>query len=705
MVKAKRTSTPPPSDGQKLCAPIIEHAPLPMAMLEGASHVVRYANPAFCRLLEKPVEELVGKEFCELLSEKEACRTLLDCVLRTATPASHTEEQHPRGYPVFWSYAMWPAIAEEGPVGIIIQVTETAQSQEKMLAMNTALMLGSVHQHELAEASENLNKQLRAEIDERKRAEAAAQKAAERLRFMAESMPQKIFTARSNGEVDYFNQQWMEFTGLSFEQIKDWGWTQFIHPDDVEENIRRWQRSIDTGEPFEFQHRFRRADGMYRWHLSRAFPMRDAGGAVTMWIGSNTDIDDQKHTEEALRESEGRAQILFQTAEASRRSAELAKIRAETATRAKDDFLAALSHELRTPLNPALLLATALADDDTVLPRVREDLAVIAKGIALQAQLVDDLLDLTRITGGKLRLDLQSIDAHTALHQTCEILRADMHERQLEVTFDLGASQHCIKADAVRIQQIFWNVLKNAVKFTPTGGAITIRTRNPAEKKGTLIVEISDTGVGIEPEMLEKVFDSFTQEDQGGRHRFGGIGLGLAITRRLVAAQNGRIEVESSGRNCGATFQIELPLQAPESCITVGASAAAPGATPSTKSRHILLVEDHEQTRSTLMRLLQRRGHRVAAVATAAGAREIAAAGGVDLVISDLGLPDGDGHLLMSYLRDTHGLPGIALSGYGTEEDLERSRQSGFSIHLTKPIDIHALEDAIAAAPVPSRSM
>ncbi len=403
------------------------------------------------------------------------------------------------------------------------------------------------------------------DIRERKKAEAAAAEAAERFRFLAESMPQKIFTATPTGEVDYFNREWMEFTGLSYEQIRDWGWLQFIHPEDVEENIRRWKHSIATLEPFSIEHRFLRIDGHYRWHLSRAFPMRDGEGKVTMWIGSNTDIDDQKRHEQELRESEARAHALAKAAESARVSAEAAKSRAEAATRAKDDFLAALSHELRTPLNPALLLATSLAEDPDLPPRVRKDIDVISKGIALQAELVDDLLDITRITGGKLRLELRPIDAHVVLHNAYEIVRTDAEERELEITFHLAAAHNCIRGDAVRLQQIFWNVLKNAVKFTAPGGRIRVQTSNPKDNANILLVEVIDTGIGIEPDMLRTVFDAFMQEEHDRAHRFGGIGLGLAITRRLVELQNGRIEALSRGRGEGATFGSSFPWKRPSS--------------------------------------------------------------------------------------------------------------------------------------------
>jgi CheY-like chemotaxis protein len=346
-----------------------------------------------------------------------------------------------------------------------------------------------------------------------------------------------------------------------------------------------------------------------------------------------------------------------------------------------------------------LLLATSLADDPSLSPEMRADIDMIAKGIALQAQLVDDLLDITRITGGKLRLDLRPIDAHAALHHAHNILRSEINDREIEVSLEFAAEEHTIKADAVRLQQIFWNVLKNAVKFTPHGGNVTVRTRNPKSKPDKLEVEIIDTGVGIEPAMLAKVFDAFVQENGVHGHRSGGIGLGLAITQRLVETQQGSISARSDGRGRGATFRIEMPLEtkAPADAPLVTGMAAD----GSTAGRHILLIEDHDQTRATISRLLARRGHCVEGVATISAARERAAAGDCDLIISDLGLPDGDGHKLMAELHDTYGLPGIALSGYGMDQDIARSRTSGFFAHLTKPVDIQALESAIAAAPHP----
>ncbi|PZR74036.1 MAG: hypothetical protein DLM52_10050 [Chthoniobacterales bacterium] len=400
----------------------------------------------------------------------------------------------------------------------------------------------------------------------------------------------------------------------------------------------------------------------------------------------------------ALRESEQQIRALLSTAEAARLSAEAAKIRAEAATRAKDDFLAALSHELRTPLNPALLLATSLAEDAELPERVRKDIDVIAQGIALQARLVDDLLDLTSITGGKLRLEIAPLDAHASLHRVQEILRADIEAREIKLALNLEAPRPWIKADAVRVQQIFWNVLKNAIKFTPIGGAITVRTANPKRREEMLEVEITDTGIGIAPEMRDRIFDAFIQEEHEQGHRFGGIGLGLAITQRLVGLQHGRIQAESEGRDRGATFRIELPLVAAGEIPGAMQSPNAVSARASTP-RRILLVEDHDQTRATMAQLLERRGHTVDSAPTAEVAHAKAASGVYDLLISDLGLPDGDGHQLMAELHRRYGFSGIALSGYGMDDDVARSRASGFCAHLTKPVDIRALESAIATAP------
>lgn len=415
---------------------------------------------------------------------------------------------------------------------------------------------------------------------------------------------------------------------------------------------------------------------------------------------TNAELTQLVHELQSARQAAVRG---MEEAVEARQLAEQLKVAAESATRAKDEFLKSLSHELRTPLNPAMLLATALSLDPGLAPAVRKDVESIVSGIAMQMVLVDDLLDLTRITGGKLRVDFSSVDAHEALNQAVDQLKRDVEGNRIQVEFDLAATRRHVRADPLRLQQVLWNILKNAVKFSPPGAEVQLRTMDSGyqrDQQNFLAMEISDSGVGIGPEMLDRVFEPFVQESHEGSNRFGGLGLGLAITRRLVELQDGRVSAKSDGRGKGSTFRIELPLAEPVP------KAKIPGEAPSGHriphpARRILLVEDHDETRVTLKRLLELRGHTVFAAASAAEARVLAAASECDFVISDIGLPDEDGYSLMAVIREQYGLTGIALSGYGMVEDIQRSADSGFFKHLVKPVRFQDLEMALAAAPPP----
>jgi signal transduction histidine kinase/CheY-like chemotaxis protein len=372
---------------------------------------------------------------------------------------------------------------------------------------------------------------------------------------------------------------------------------------------------------------------------------------------------------------------------------------AVSASRAKDDFLAALSHDLRTPLSPILLLASEAAANEKLPLAVRHTFEIIAKNIAVEAQLIDDLLDVTRITQNKLSLNMQPVDAHELLRSAVETVQGDVDFKHIRLTLDLAANPCMVLGDATRLQQIFWNLLRNAVKFTPNQGGIQILTHL---KDTLLVIQVVDTGIGLTTAETERVFSAFAQGDHAantGSHRFGGLGLGLAISEKLTQLHSGKIFCASEGRGKGATFTVELPQLTEEQLQTVSgdlkkvviadAKAYPPG-------RRILLVEDHEPTRSALAFLLTRRYFEVVAAASVTEACELAAKNTIDLVISDIGLPDGNGYELMTQLRDTYGLKGIALTGYGMEEDVTRSKVAGFVTHLTKPVHIHALVTALS---------
>lgn len=374
---------------------------------------------------------------------------------------------------------------------------------------------------------------------------------------------------------------------------------------------------------------------------------------------------------------------------------------AQRANAAKDQFLATLSHELRTPLSPVLAVVSALESD----PRLREliggALAVIRRNVELEARLIDDLLDLTRVSRGKLELHLQPADLRDALAHALQSCSAEEDGKWIAVETELAAIDHTVCADVPRLTQVFWNLLKNAFKFTPDGGTVRVRTRQQADG---IAVEVADTGMGIDPDLLPRIFDSFEQGERSITRRFGGLGLGLAISKALVELHKGWITASSGGEGQGSTFTVWLPRASAEAGVPALLLAAADGDGNAPDLRQekplrILLVEDHTDTAAALAELLDLLGHRVVvahSVASGLAAATAALAGeGLDLLISDLGLPDGSGHDLMRELTGWSGVRGIALSGYGTEKDVRASHEAGFALHLTKPVDLERLRAAL----------
>jgi signal transduction histidine kinase len=368
------------------------------------------------------------------------------------------------------------------------------------------------------------------------------------------------------------------------------------------------------------------------------------------------------------------------------KTAQKARAEAERANLAKDSFLAMLSHELRTPLTPVLTSVIALEQEPDLPAETRASLQMIHRNVQLEARLIDDLLDLTRISKGKVQLNLEEVDAHLLLQSALEICQTDIDHKNLTLETDFAAEQVSLEADPARLQQIFWNLIKNAVKFTPEGGRLWIRTANNDRQ---LRVEVSDSGMGIDPETLPKIFNAF---EQGERTRLGGLGLGLAISKALVETHKGKLTGESAGKNQGATFTASFPLAENHA----GASAAnTPSSPTARKSMRVLLVEDHEDTNRSLTSLLRRRGYFVQAARSVQGALELAANERFDVLVSDIGLPDGSGIDIMQAINSEHPIFGIALTGFGMEEDVRRSHAVGFQHHLIKPVDLNRLDSLL----------
>lgn len=364
-----------------------------------------------------------------------------------------------------------------------------------------------------------------------------------------------------------------------------------------------------------------------------------------------------------------------------------AKEQAEAASLAKDRFLAVLSHELRTPLTPVLICAQELVTRTDLPADLREVVEMVRRNVELEARLIDDLLDLTRIARGRLMLELRTVDLHESIRNAVDMCRSDISQRQLNLDLKLGASRHHARVDGARLQEVFWNLIKNAVKFTPTSGRITVSSCDAIDAS-KIRIDVSDTGIGIEPDVLPRIFNAFEQGEQSVAQRFGGLGLGLAITKALVEMHHGTIVARSAGKDTGATFTIHLPTTA----APVKNPDASPASLPAPEKKlDILLVDDHEDTSRTMQRLLERVGHRVSTAGTMNSALHAAGGRKFDLVISDIGLPDGSGLELMRQLGRDVNLKGIALSGFGMDEDVQRSREAGFAEHLTKPVDFQKL--------------
>ncbi len=387
------------------------------------------------------------------------------------------------------------------------------------------------------------------------------------------------------------------------------------------------------------------------------------------------------------RETAGQAKLLTASLENARKALQEALAKAEAANAAKDQFLAVLSHELRTPLAPVLAAATTLLTDEQLPHELRDSLEMIRRNVELEARLIDDLLDLTRIAKGKMQLRFDVVDVNALITQTVEICRSDIYRKELDLSVRLDAAEHHAKADPARLQQVLWNIVKNAVKFTPLKGRIEIASRNEGDQ---LHIEISDTGIGIEPQQLGTIFNAFEQTSDDVTRRFGGLGLGLAISNALVQAHDGVLIANSGGKGKGATFSVRLPLTAARAVSTSASSERSAGRPSHTLK--LLLVEDHADTAKVMALLLRSLGHEVTTAHTVAAALEVGQDQQFDLVLSDLGLPDGSGLELMRALSQKYGLRGVAISGYGMEEDLAQSERAGFFAHLTKPVNFQQVQ-------------
>ena len=494
------------------------------------------------------------------------------------------------------------------------------------------------------------------DINARKQSNEALRASEERFRDLANHIDQFAWTCDRLGQATWYNDRWYQYTGTTFEHTRNEGWKPLHHPYHLARVMAGIERAIAAGEPWEDTFPLRGKDGQYRWFLSRAVPIRDEHGQVLRWFGTNTDVTAQRELQEALQETDRR----------------------------KDEFLAMLAHELRNPVAPianvAEVLSRVLADDEE-----KKTLADIIRRQAMHlSRLLDDLLDVARVTQGHIELRRAVMPLAVCIQQAVETAQPLIRERQHRLTVSETFQPLHVNADRVRLAQAIANVIINAAKYTQPGGDIRIRT---FIDDGHAAVEISDTGVGIAPEFLSKVFDLFAQSDRTLDRSQGGLGIGLAVSKKLIEMHGGTVMASSAGADQGATFTIRLPLEdpAPDTSATPQSSSAPP--------RRVLIVDDNEDSADSLAILLELEGHVVRAVYSAMDALEQVSVFAPEIVLLDIGLPGMNGYDVAQRINALPNPPRlVAVSGYAQREDKERSAAAGFSAHLVKPVDIAALK-------------
>ncbi len=490
-----------------------------------------------------------------------------------------------------------------------------------------------------------------------------------RFRALADNIAQLAWMADREGCIQWFNQRWYEFTGATPGTPQDVCWQASQHPDHAQRVQDRLDRCLAAGEPWEDTFPLRRHDGQYRWFLSRAFALRDVRGDVVSWFGTHTDITVQLQAQQALLEADQR----------------------------KDEFIALLAHELRNPLAPVRTAVEIVRRIDGLQPPQRRACEVIARQVSHMARLIDDLLDVSRIARGKMALQRQRCDLALIARQTAADYRDSLQALGLALVIEVGLQPLWVDGDPVRLAQMIANLLSNAQRFTDAGGQVTVRAQAD-EAAGRACVSVRDTGVGIAPEFLARLFDPFSQAHQDLARSKGGLGLGLALTRGLAQMHGGTVEAHSEGLGRGAVFTLALPLRAraPLPPPSADAAHARPG------GLRILVIEDHEDAAQSLGDLLTLSGHQVRLAFDGESGLRAAQEERPDVVISDIGLPGRlDGYAVAARLRALPALAGvrlIALSGYADARARERARAAGFDAHIAKPADLNELEAALRPA-------
>jgi PAS domain S-box-containing protein len=533
-----------------------------------------------------------------------------------------------------------------------------------------------------------------ADVTQRKLDELALAETSARFRDLADNIPQLTWMADGSGQLFWYNQRWFDYTGTTLEQMKGSGWRAAHHPDHVDAVAAKFAASVRAGTEWEDTFPLRRADGEFRWFLSRAVPIRDSRGEVVRWFGTNTDVTVAREIEEALRHSEERLRQ-------AKADADHAKELAEAANVSKSQFLANMSHELRTPLNAVIMYSELLQEEaeDRHVDGFIPDLDKIrAAGKHLLA-LVNGVLDLSKIEAGKMELYLETFDVDAMVRDVSVTIQPLVQKKHNALHLEISREAGKMHADLTKVRQILFNLLSNASKFTERGAVTLTVQRSAVEGGGTDALEfrVADTGIGMTPGELEKLFMPFTQADASTTRRFGGTGLGLAISRRFAEMMGGEINVASEpGR--GSTFTLRLPARVRKLVTTtpgVDPAAALP-AVADPKAVRVLVIDDEPAVRDLMTRSLA--SEQIVAVTAADGEEglRLAREQVPDLIFLDVLMPKMDGWAVLTAIKADDKLRDVPVVMLTMMSDHQMGYLLGASEYLTKPVDRNRLLSVMA---------
>lgn len=631
-----------PSEQSNLLLQMVEHAPTGMYVVDDAfllQHVNQHAAPVF-----SSIHPLIGRDFADVISKLwgpevgaavvQVFRHTLSTGERYVSP-SFTNHRHDLG------------------------VSQAYEWETQRIALDDGRFCVVCYFHD---------------VTRRLNTEQALRDSDERFRALADNIPQMawIADAGTDGQVHWFNRNWYEYTGTTFEQMQGLGWHSVHHPDHSQRVIEKFVHHVQQGMDWEDTFPLKGKDGKFRWFLSRMKCIRDANGHVTQIFGTNTDISAEREMAEEMR---------------------ILTARLSEADRRKDEFLATLAHELRNPLAPISNAIQVMRMSDHLDDGMPELLEVMERQTSHLIRLVDDLLDVSRISRGKIELRPEKIALSRILQTAVEIARPRIDEARHCLKVGALSKEIVLYADPVRLSQVIANLLMNSSKYMENGGVIDLNVR---PQGGHVVISVRDNGLGIPPEMLRRVFEMFVQIEKNRPHAHGGLGIGLALSKKLVEMHDGQIIAFSDGPGKGSLFEVTLPILdfGIESVRTTGENHSA----KSLPTRKLLVVDDMRVARVTLERLLITMGQEVRSVESGQLAFESAMLDPPDFLISDIGMPDMDGYELARKVRAEPKLQNVvlvALTGYGQSSDQQLAKQAGFDWHLTKPAKFDDLRDLL----------